>query len=145
MVILEMIDFIKLQCKERLEQLFEEFSLMYVWKNLGNCLLGGEKCCMEIVCVLVINLKFVLFDEFFVGVDLIVVEDIQSIVVDLWKKNIGIFIIDYNVQEILFIMDCVYLLFEGSILCFGIVEELVEDEMVRKVYLGQNFVLCKNN
>lgn len=82
-------------------------------------------------------------DEPFAGVDPIAVEDIQSIISGLKKRNIGILITDHNVQETLSITDRAYLLFEGSILKSGTAEELASDEQVRKVYLGQNFVLRK--
>lgn len=141
MSILEMTDLTKPQRQERLEQLLEEFSLTKVRKNLGNRLSGGEKRRTEIARALATNPKFVLLDEPFAGVDPIAVEDIQSIVSDLRKKNIGILITDHNVQETLSITDRAYLLFEGSILKSGTAEELAADEQVRKVYLGQNFIL----
>jgi lipopolysaccharide export system ATP-binding protein len=143
MAILEMTNLNKIQRKERLEQLLEEFSLTHVRKNLGNRLSGGEKRRTEIARALATNPKFVLLDEPFAGVDPIAVEDIQSIVSDLKKKNIGILITDHNVQETLSITDRAYLLFEGNILKTGTAEELASDEQVRKVYLGQNFVLRK--
>jgi lipopolysaccharide export system ATP-binding protein len=143
MAILEMTDLNKIERKERLEQLLEEFSLTHVRKNLGNRLSGGEKRRTEIARSLATNPKFVLLDEPFAGVDPIAVEDIQSIVSDLKKKNIGILITDHNVQETLSITDRAYLLFEGNILKTGTAEELADDEQVRKVYLGQNFVLRK--
>lgn len=143
MAILEMTDMTKVQRKERLEQLLEEFHLTHVRKNLGNRLSGGEKRRTEIARALATNPKFVLLDEPFAGVDPIAVEDIQSIVSDLRKRNIGILITDHNVQETLSITDRAYLLFEGKILKSGSAEELANDETVRKVYLGQNFVLRK--
>jgi len=143
MAILEMTKLNKSERTERLEQLLEEFSLTHVRKNLGNRLSGGEKRRTEIARALATNPKFVLLDEPFAGVDPIAVEDIQSIVSDLKKKNIGILITDHNVQETLSITDRAYLLFEGNILKTGTAEELASDEQVRKVYLGQNFVLRK--
>ncbi len=143
MAILEMTDLTKPQRKERLEQLLEEFSLTKVRKNLGNRLSGGEKRRTEIARALATDPKFVLLDEPFAGVDPIAVEDIQSIVSDLKKKNIGILITDHNVQETLSITNRAYLLFEGKILKSGTAEDLANDETVRKVYLGQNFVLRK--
>ena len=143
MAILEMTKLNKVERKERLEQLLEEFSLTHVRKNLGNRLSGGEKRRTEIARALATNPKFVLLDEPFAGVDPIAVEDIQSIISDLKKKNIGILITDHNVQETLSITDRAYLLFEGNILKTGTAEELASDEQVRKVYLGQNFVLRK--
>lgn len=143
MAILEMTDLNKQERNEKLEQLLEEFSLNHVRKNLGNRLSGGEKRRTEIARALATNPKFVLLDEPFAGVDPIAVEDIQSIVSDLRKKNIGILITDHNVQETLSITDRAYLLFEGDILKSGTAEELAADEKVRKVYLGQNFELRK--
>lgn len=143
LAILEMSDMTKIERKERLEQLLEEFHLTHVRKNLGNRLSGGEKRRTEIARALATNPKFVLLDEPFAGVDPIAVEDIQSIVSELRKKNIGILITDHNVQETLSITDRAYLLFEGSILKSGTAEELAADEQVRRVYLGQNFVLRK--
>lgn len=139
--ILEMTDMNKNQRTERLEQLLEEFSLTHVRKNMGNSLSGGEKRRTEIARALATNPKFLLLDEPFAGVDPIAVEDIQSIVSDLRKKNIGILITDHNVQETLSITDRAYLLFEGAILKSGTAEDLASDEQVRRVYLGQNFEL----
>ena len=143
MAILEMTSMSKVERSEKLEQLLEEFSLTHVRKNLGNRLSGGEKRRTEIARALATNPKFVLLDEPFAGVDPIAVEDIQSIISGLKKRNIGILITDHNVQETLSITDRAYLLFEGSILKSGTAEELASDEQVRKVYLGQNFVLRK--
>jgi lipopolysaccharide export system ATP-binding protein len=143
MAILEMTDLNKQQRKERLETLLDEFSLNHVRKNLGNRLSGGEKRRTEIARALATDPKFLLLDEPFAGVDPIAVEDIQSIVSDLKKRNIGILITDHNVQETLSITDRAYLLFEGSILKSGTAEELAADEQVRRVYLGRNFELRK--
>lgn len=143
MAILEMTKLRKDERLAKLESLLNEFSLQHVRKNLGNSLSGGEKRRTEIARALATNPNFVLLDEPFAGVDPIAVEDIQSIVSDLKRRNIGILITDHNVQETLSITDRAYLLFEGSILKSGSAEELAEDEQVRKVYLGQNFVLRK--
>jgi lipopolysaccharide export system ATP-binding protein len=90
---------------------------------------------------LAVDPAFILLDEPFAGVDPIAVEDIQEIVAKLKHRNIGILITDHNVHETLTITDRSYLLFEGSILKAGTAEELANDEQVRRVYLGQNFVL----
>ena len=145
MAILEMTQLTKKEREDKLETLIDEFGLNKVRKNMGNSLSGGEKRRTEIARALATDPKFVLLDEPFAGVDPIAVEDIQSIVADLKKKNIGILITDHNVQETLSITDRAYLLFEGSILKSGTAEELSEDEQVRKVYLGQNFVLRKKS
>lgn len=141
--ILEMTAFSHEEQKEKLETLIAEFGLNKVRKNKGIQLSGGERRRTEIARALAINPKFILLDEPFAGVDPIAVEDIQNIVYHLKDKNIGILITDHNVQETLAITDRSYLLFEGSILKAGSAEELAADEMVRKVYLGQNFELRK--
>lgn len=143
MAILEMTNLNKKERHQRLEKLLNEFSLNHVRKNLGNRLSGGEKRRTEIARALATNPKFLLLDEPFAGVDPIAVEDIQSIISKLKKRNIGILITDHNVQETLSITDRAYLLFEGNILKSGTATELAVDEQVRKVYLGQNFELRK--
>lgn len=127
--------------KERLELLLNEFGLNRVRKSMGNVLSGGERRRTEIARALATDPKFILLDEPFAGIDPIAVEDIQRIVEQLKKRNIGVLITDHNVQETLSITDRAYLLFEGKILKAGSAEELAEDEQVRKVYLGQNFIL----
>ena len=139
--ILEMTKLTKKEQQFKLETLLDEFGLQRVRKNKGEVLSGGEKRRTEIARCLTVEPKFILLDEPFAGVDPIAVEDIQNIVNGLKDKNIGILITDHNVQETLHITDRAYLLFEGKILKTGTAEELAADEQVRKVYLGQNFVL----
>ncbi len=133
----------KAEQKTKLDSLLEEFGLTEKRKRLGKLLSGGERRRTEIARALASNPKFILLDEPFAGVDPIAVEDIQKIVAHLKDKNIGILITDHNVQETLAITDKTYLMFEGKILKHGTPEELAADEMVRKVYLGQNFELRK--
>ena len=139
--VLLMTNFPKDYQAERLENLIEEFRLTKVRKSLGIQLSGGERRRTEIARAVAINPKFILLDEPFAGVDPIAVEDIQSIVATLKNKNIGVIITDHNVHETLSITDRTYLLFEGRILKAGSAEDLANDEMVRKVYLGQDFKL----
>lgn len=139
--VLEFSRFTKIEQKERLEQMLEEFGLKHVRKSQGITLSGGERRRTEIARALAVDPKFILLDEPFAGVDPIAVEDIQNIVSKLKEKNIGILITDHNVHETLSITDRAYLLFEGSILKSGTAEELAADEHVRRVYLGQNFEL----
>ncbi|MBL0328386.1 MAG: LPS export ABC transporter ATP-binding protein [Bacteroidetes bacterium] len=139
--ILEMTKLSKEAQNLKLEELLNEFHLQHIRKNLGDRLSGGERRRTEIARCLAADPKFILLDEPFAGVDPIAVEDIQSIVAKLKKKNIGILITDHNVQETLQITDRAYLLFEGSILKAGTAEELASDEQVRRVYLGKNFEL----
>lgn len=143
--VLELTKLSKAEQAEKLESLLDEFSLHRVRKNLGKVLSGGERRRTEIARALATDPKFILLDEPFAGVDPIAVEDIQGIVYKLKRKNIGILITDHNVQETLSITDRAYLLFEGKLLKQGTAEELAEDELVRKVYLGRNFVLRRAN
>jgi len=139
--ILEMGKMTKEQQEEKLETLIDEFSLHKVRRNRGDLLSGGERRRTEIARALAAEPNFILLDEPFAGVDPIAVEEIQAMVAKLRHRNIGILITDHNVQETLSITDRAYLLFEGKILKSGVPEILAEDEMVRKVYLGANFVL----
>jgi len=141
--VLEMTNLSKTEQSQKLEDLLNEFGLQLIRTTRGDLLSGGERRRTEIARALAVNPKFILLDEPFAGVDPIAVEDIQSIVQQLKKKNIGILITDHNVQETLSITDRAYLLFEGNILKAGTAEELAADEQVRSVYLGQNFVLRK--
>lgn len=144
--ILSVLQLTKLSKKEqlhRMESLIEEFGLGHIRKNRGDLLSGGERRRTEIARALATSPNFILLDEPFAGVDPVAVEDIQRIVAQLKNKNIGILITDHNVQETLAITDRTYLMFEGSILKHGVPEDLANDDMVRKVYLGQNFELRK--
>lgn len=143
MSVLELTDLSKKERNDKMETLIEEFGLGHIRKNRGDLLSGGERRRTEIARALATDPNFILLDEPFAGVDPVAVEDIQRIVAQLKDKNIGILITDHNVQETLAITDRTYLMFEGSILKHGQPEELAEDEMVRKVYLGQNFELRK--
>lgn len=141
--VLELTPLSKDEQREKLESLIDEFGLSKVRKNVGDSLSGGERRRTEIARALASSPKFILLDEPFAGIDPIAVEDIQQIVAKLKTKNIGILITDHNVQETLSITERAYLMFEGKILRSGTAEELAADEIVRKVYLGQNFVLKK--
>ena len=143
--VLELTNLSKKNQKERLEMLLDEFGLNRVRTSMGNVLSGGERRRTEIARALATDPKFILLDEPFAGIDPIAVEDIQRIVEKLKQKNIGVLITDHNVQETLSITDRAYLLFEGKILKAGTAEELAADEQVRRVYLGQNFVLRRKN
>ena len=139
--VLEMTKYTNEYQREKLESLLSEFGLQLIRKSKGYQLSGGERRRTEIARALAIDPKFILLDEPFAGVDPIAVEDIQHIVSKLKEKNIGVLITDHNVHETLSITDRSYLLFEGSILKSGTAYDLANDEVVRKVYLGQNFEL----
>ncbi len=145
LAVLEMRDYSKQQRKEKTDQLIEEFSLQKVRKNLGMSLSGGERRRTEIARALAVDPKFVLLDEPFAGVDPIAVEEIQLIVAKLKLKNIGILITDHNVDETLSITDRAYLMVDGKLFKSGTAEDLANDPLVRKVYLGQNFKLRRAN
>ena len=144
--ILSVLQMTKLSKKEqidKMESLIDEFSLGHIRTNRGDLLSGGERRRTEIARALATDPSFILLDEPFAGVDPVAVEDIQRIIARLTKKNIGILITDHNVQETLAITDRTYLMFEGSIIKAGKPEVLANDEMVSKVYIGQNFELRK--
>lgn len=145
LAVLEMRDYSKQERKEKTDQLIEEFSLQKVRKNLGMSLSGGERRRTEIARALAVDPKFVLLDEPFAGVDPIAVEEIQMIVAKLKLKNIGILITDHNVDETLSITDRAYLMVDGKLFKSGTAEDLANDPLVRKVYLGQNFKLRRAN
>ena len=139
--VLELTTLTRAQQADKMEALIAEFRLETVRNNIGDSLSGGERRRTEIARALATDPKFILLDEPFAGIDPIAVEDIQHIVAALKLKNIGILITDHNVRETLSITDRAYLMFEGKILKAGSADELAADEMVRKVYLGQNFEL----
>ncbi len=139
--VLQMTNFSKEYQKQKLEYLIKEFSLQKVRKNMGQQLSGGERRRTEIARAVAIEPKFILLDEPFAGVDPIAVAEIQSIVASLKEFNIGIIITDHNVHETLSITDRTYILVEGSVIREGSAEVLAADEMVRRVYLGDDFVL----
>ena len=131
------------QRRQKLEELLDEFGLQHVRKSKGIQLSGGERRRTEIARALAVDPNFILLDEPFAGVDPIAVEDIQRIIFKLKRKNIGVLITDHNVHETLSITDRAYLLFDGSVLMSGTPEDLAQDEHVREVYLGHNFILHK--
>lgn len=139
--VLEFSNLSKQEQREKLENLIAEFGLEKIRKSKGIQLSGGERRRTEIARCLAADPKFILLDEPFAGVDPIAVEDIQRIVRKLKDKNIGILITDHNVHETLAITDHAYLLLEGKVFREGSPQELAEDAMVRKVYLGSNFSL----
>ena len=141
--ILEMSPMSKEEQKDKLEELIAEFSLEKVRKNRGDLLSGGERRRTEIARALAASPHFILLDEPFAGVDPIAVEEMQSIVAKLKLKNIGILITDHNVQETLSITDRAYLLTEGKIMLTGTPEEIADNALARKYYLGQHFELRK--
>jgi lipopolysaccharide export system ATP-binding protein len=143
--VLEWRGFSRREVNARTEELLQEFGLTKVRSTRGDLLSGGERRRTEIARCLASDPKFILLDEPFAGVDPIAVEDIQAIVARLAdERGIGVLITDHNVHETLAITDRTYLMFEGSIIKSGTAEELASDEVVRRVYLGQNFNLRRS-
>jgi lipopolysaccharide export system ATP-binding protein len=143
--VLEWRGFSRREVNARTEELLQEFGLTKVRSTRGDLLSGGERRRTEIARCLASDPKFILLDEPFAGVDPIAVEDIQTIVARLAdERGIGVLITDHNVHETLAITDRTYLMFEGSIIKSGTAEELASDEVVRRVYLGQNFILRRS-
>ena len=125
--------------RERLEALLSEFSIEHLRRAPALALSGGERRRVEIARCLAANPKYLLLDEPFAGVDPISVDDIRHLVSDLKKRGIGVLITDHNVRETLEIVDRAYILHEGKVLMSGTPDEVVENENVRRVYLGDNF------
>ncbi|MBN2356498.1 LPS export ABC transporter ATP-binding protein [candidate division KSB1 bacterium] len=141
LAILETMPLSKAQQRERAMSLLEELGVAHLVNSKAFTLSGGERRRVEICRALVTHPKFMLLDEPFAGVDPIAVEDIQHIVGDLKKRNIGVLITDHNVHETLSITDRAYLLFDGKVLKSGSAEFLANDEEARKLYFGDKFKL----
>jgi lipopolysaccharide export system ATP-binding protein len=127
--------------KEKFDKLVHEFKLEKLLKNLGYKLSGGERRRVEIARALTSEPKFLLLDEPFTGIDPITREELQEMILDLQKKNIGILITDHNVRETLEITNRAYLMYDGEIIMSGSAEELIKDETAKKLYLGERFKL----
>jgi lipopolysaccharide export system ATP-binding protein len=125
--------------RERLEELLSEFSIEHLRRAPALALSGGERRRVEIARCLAAHPKYLLLDEPFAGVDPISVGDIRHLVADLKKRGIGVLITDHNVRETLEIVDRAYILHDGKVLMSGTPSEVVENENVRRVYLGDNF------
>ncbi|WP_185856080.1 LPS export ABC transporter ATP-binding protein [Blattabacterium cuenoti] len=129
--------------KKKTEKLIEEFGLQKIRKIRGDLLSGGERRRTEIARCLAGNPDFILLDEPFSGIDPIATEELQKILLSLKKKKIGILITDHNVQETFFITDRLYLMFEGKIIKDGTYQELIQDPIAKKVYLGNHLKFQK--
>ena len=127
------------QRASRLEELLSEFSIEHLRRASAMALSGGERRRVEIARCLAAGPKYVLLDEPFAGVDPIAVGEIRHLVADLKNRGIGVLITDHNVQETLQIVDRAYILHDGKVLMSGTTQEVIQDDNVRRVYLGNNF------
>ena len=125
--------------KLKLEHLLDEFNLCHIRRNQGISLSGGERRRTEIARTLATDPKFILLDEPFAGVDPISVSDIKQVILQLKAKNIGILLTDHNVRETLDICEKAYIVSEGLIIAKGSTEEILSNQKVREVYLGEQF------
>lgn len=137
--ILEIIESDKIKRQARLEELLQEFSITHIRKSHALSLSGGERRRVEIARALAANPSFILLDEPFAGIDPIAVNDIRLMVSHLTSKNIGVLITDHNVRETLSIVDRAYIVYDGMILTSGSKEEVINNDEVKKVYLGEDF------
>jgi lipopolysaccharide export system ATP-binding protein len=129
------------QREQRLEQLLEELHIGHIRNSLGQSLSGGERRRVEIARALAAEPRFILLDEPFAGVDPISVIDIQRIINHLSTRNIGVLITDHNVRETLGICQRAYIVSAGSLIASGTADEILANQQVREVYLGQDFKL----
>jgi lipopolysaccharide export system ATP-binding protein len=141
MAILETLDLKRAEREERLESLLAELGLGELRNRRADTLSGGERRRVEITRALVTSPAFLLLDEPFVGIDPIVVQDIQAIIRRLKDRNIGILITDHSVRETLSVTDRAYIMYEGEILLAGSAPELATNEEAKKLYLGERFQL----
>jgi lipopolysaccharide export system ATP-binding protein len=139
--VLEIRNIFKNEKKSSLERLIKDFGLNHIRKSKGRELSGGERRRVEIARCLALDPSFVLLDEPFAGVDPLAVSDIQKIIKDLKERNIGVLITDHSVRETLGIVDRAYIMSAGELLVSGTPDEIVESEIARKFYLGDEFKL----
>ena len=141
MSILEVVEPDKNKRKQKLDALLDEFAISSLRRSPATALSGGERRRVEIARALANDPKFILLDEPFAGIDPIAVNEIRSLVSQLKNRGLGVIITDHNVRETLGITDRSYVLHDGKILKQGTTDEIISDEMVKKVYLGEDFVM----
>ena len=140
-IILEPLGLSRKAIKERIDHLMAELKIEYLAKNRGHALSGGERRRVEIMRALATNPRFILLDEPFAGIDPLAVADLQIIIKDLKDKGLGILISDHNVRETLAVCDFAYIVNNGRILISGEANEIVDNDIARKMYLGRDFSL----
>lgn len=131
----------KEECQDKLEELLDEFNIQHIRNSLGMALSGGERRRVEIARALAANPKFILLDEPFAGVDPISVIDIKKIIVHLRNRGLGVLITDHNVRETLDVCEHAYIVSQGQLIAYGTPSDVLNDEHVKRVYLGDQFRL----
>ncbi len=138
-IILEPLGIPRQEIKTRTEELMHDLKIEYLAKNMGHALSGGERRRVEIMRALATKPEFILLDEPFAGIDPLSVADLQEIIKELKEKGLGILISDHNVRETLAVCDFAYIVSSGKILTSGTATEIIDDDLARKMYLGQTF------
>jgi lipopolysaccharide export system ATP-binding protein len=139
--VLETLKFSSFEAKKKARSLLRELNILHIKNALAHSLSGGERRRVEISRALATSPKFILLDEPFAGIDPIAINDIQSIINQLKRKQIGILITDHNVRETLKIIDRAYIINEGQIIASGKPDEISQNEKVKQIYLGDQFSL----
>ena len=138
-IILEPLGLTKNEINNRIEELMAELKIEYLRNNKGHALSGGERRRVEIMRALATRPRFILLDEPFAGIDPLAVTDLQKIIGKLKDKGLGVLISDHNVRETLQVCDFAYIMNSGQILTSGVADDIIESEVARKMYLGENF------
>jgi lipopolysaccharide export system ATP-binding protein len=138
-IILEPLGLAKNEITNRIDELMAELKIGYLRDNKGHALSGGERRRVEIMRALATRPDFILLDEPFAGIDPLAVADLQRLIIGLKEKGIGVLISDHNVRETLQVCDFAYIMNAGQILTSGVADDIIESEVARKMYLGENF------
>jgi lipopolysaccharide export system ATP-binding protein len=138
-IILEPLGHSKREIKNRIDELMSDLSIEYLRNNKGHALSGGERRRVEIMRALSTRPQFILLDEPFAGIDPLAVGDLQKIIFNLKQKGLGVLISDHNVRETLQVCDFAYIMTAGQVLTSGVADDIIESEVARKMYLGENF------
>ena len=138
-IILEPLGLTKNEINNRIDELMSDLKIEYLRNNKGHALSGGERRRVEIMRALATRPQFILLDEPFAGIDPLAVTDLQKLIRKLKDKGLGILISDHNVRETLQVCDFAYIMNAGKILTSGVADDIIESEVARKMYLGENF------
>jgi lipopolysaccharide export system ATP-binding protein len=138
-IILEPLGLAKNEINNRIDELMDDLKIEYLRNNKGHALSGGERRRVEIMRALATRPRFILLDEPFAGIDPLAVTELQRIIRKLKEKGLGVLISDHNVRETLQVCDFAYIMNAGRILTSGVANDIIESEIARKMYLGENF------